>query len=114
MSDPVTPLNPKQTATREAHSLQEPYIERVLVSDLDIPINVATGGLPDETISSRWARWAKNYKGVRGFIGRWGSRMLNLFQRDHGADAVAGDAARARRVLDTENESEIINQDPQG
>jgi hypothetical protein len=114
MDNPVTPLNPQQTAEREAHALQEPYLERVLVSDLDIPVNVATDGLPGETISSRWARWAKNYKGVRGFIGRWGSRMLNLFQHDHGADATAGDAARAQRVLETENESGIINQDPQG
>lgn len=110
MSNPVTPLGPQQTAEREAHSLQEPYPERVLIA-LDQAVNVDTGGLPDETISSRWARWAHNYHGVRGFLGRMGSRFLNLFQRDHGADAVAGDAARAQRVLDTENDSGIINHD---
>lgn len=114
MTDPITPLDPQQTAEREAHALQEPYIERLLVSDLDIPVNVATGGLPDETLSSRFARWSYTGTGIRHKIGRFMCRMLNIAQKNHGADAVAGDAARAQRVLDTENESGIINQDPQG
>lgn len=109
MSNPITPLTPEQTAAREAHSLQEPYIERALIGALDMPINVVTDGLPDETLSSRFARWSR-MEGWRKYVGGFMCQMLNIPQKDHGADAVAGDAARAQRVLDAENASGIINQ----
>lgn len=110
MSDnPIAPLNPKQTATQEAKAASEGYFKRILVG-LDQGINVDTGGLPDETISARAARLAANGKGFSGFYGRWMCRFLNLFQRNHGPKAVAGDAARAARVLQTENESGVIDQ----
>lgn len=107
MSDPITPLTPEQTATREARAVREPYLERVAIA-LDEDVNVDTGGLPDETISSRWARWSK-MNGFRGVVGRTGSRMLNLFQRDHGAQAIAGDDARAKRVAAIEENSGEIS-----
>lgn len=109
MSNPITPLTPAQTQTQEAKAASEGYIKRVLVSDVDIPLNVLTDGLPDETISSRWARWSK-MAGIRGAIGRAGSRMLDWFQTDHGARAIAGDAARARKVEQVEDASGEINQ----
>lgn len=109
MSDPITPLTPEQTAIAQQHAQNEPYVERVLISDVDIPLNVLTDGLPDETISSRWARWSK-MTGIRGAIGRAGSRMLDWFQTDHGAKAIAGDAARAQKIEQVEDASGEINQ----
>lgn len=109
MSDPVTPLNSKQTAAQESKAASEGYFKRILVG-LDQNINVDTGGLPDETISARAARLAANGKGFAGLYGRWMCGFLNLFQRNHGPKAVAGDAARAAKVLQTENESGLIDQ----
>lgn len=109
MSEPITPLNPQQTAAQEQKAASEGYFKRILVC-LDQDINVDTGGLPDETISARAARLAANGKGFSGFYGRWMCRFLNLWQKNHGPKAIAGDDARARRVAAIEETSGEINQ----
>jgi hypothetical protein len=48
---------------------------------LDMGVNVLTGGLPDETISSRLARDAEQHR----IVGEIGSKILDVFQKDHGA-----------------------------
>ena len=97
---PVRPLTPSETAEEEREAKSESYLHRALVA-LDQFVNVLTGGYPDETISSRSARAAE-----QGML--WGvamCRFLNVFQSDHGVKAQAGDAERAREVLDLENRS---------
>lgn len=101
MSDPVTPLNGEQTETAEQNTAREGYVRRDLVG-LDQFANVVTGGLPDETISSRMARWSTEGKGLTRFAGRAMSRFLDWFQRDHGAHAEAGDYERASAVEQAE------------
>jgi hypothetical protein len=103
MSSPITPLTPQQTAAQESQALHEKYLNRVLVG-LDQFLNVVTDGDPDETISTRAAVAAVKGK-------QWGielSRVLNLFQHDHGAKADAGDAARGEQVLTVTESSGII------
>jgi hypothetical protein len=52
MSDGIIPLTPEQIAQQESKSSHEGYVIRDLVA-IDEAANVITGGLPDETISSR-------------------------------------------------------------
>lgn len=93
MSDGITPLSPEQFKYQEEEALKEGYLKRVLVA-LDQDINVDTGGLPDETVSSRLERDAVKHE----WIGEIGSKALDLLQNDHGAKAEAGDAARGLQV----------------
>lgn len=101
MTDGITPLDPTQVASQETQASEEGYVKRVLIGALDMPVNVITGGLPDETISSRWARGAE--RGNKFCI--LGSKFLDLFQKDHGAKAQAGDVERAEIVVKTEETS---------
>jgi|SRR5580658_10268098 hypothetical protein len=104
MSTGITPLTPQQTAKQEKQAAAEGYPKRLLIA-LDIFMNVLTDGDPDETISSRSARAAEQGK-------TWGiemSKFLDLFQKDHGAKAVAGDVARATDIQTIEDASGIIN-----
>jgi hypothetical protein len=100
MTDGITPLAPAQVVAQEAQASKEGYLKRDLIA-LDMGVNVLTGGLPDETISSRWARGAEQGH----FVGEIGSKFLDVFQRDHGAKAQAGDTERAERVVETEAQS---------
>jgi hypothetical protein len=100
MSDPITPLTPAQVAKQEAQASKEGYLHKDLVG-LDQFTTVLTGGNPDETISSRSARAAEQGK-------TWGtlmSKFLNLFQKDHGPKAQAGDVERAAAVASIEEKS---------
>jgi len=108
MSNPVTPLNAEQTKQAELDAENEPYPVRVAEA-LDVDLNVDTGGLQDETLSARFARWAYTKKGVRGGIGRLMCRALNLAQNDHGAHAVAGAVGHAEKVIETEQSSGVID-----
>ena len=73
---------------------------RTLVA-LDQFLNVLTGGLPDETISSRSQRAAD-----RGNpLGKVMTKFLHLFQKDHGHLAEKGDLARAEQVEETEEKA---------
>lgn len=103
-NNPITPLSPQQTQIEENQAAHEKYVHRFLVG-FDQFMNVVTDGDPDETISSRAARAAEKGKG-------WGielSRFLNLFQKDHGADAQAGDLQRAQAVETLEENSGALN-----
>jgi len=97
MGDGITPLNPAQVATEESQAAHENFIQRDLVA-LDVTANVLTGGEPDETISSRLAVDAEHHE----IVGEIGSKILDVFQRDHGADAQAGDVERAEAVIATQ------------
>lgn len=105
MSNPITQLTPVETAQQETQTEREAYAHRVLVA-LDQFMNVISDGDPDETISSRAARAAEKGK-------PWGLRLsalLNLFQKDHGAKAVAGDVERAEIVEKLEEQSGAISE----
>ena len=96
----ITPLDGKQVAVEEGQARREKYPLRLLVG-LDQFVNLACGGRPDETISSRAARAA--------VAGRWWGRVmskcLDRFAVDHGADAQAGDLERAEQLAALELES---------
>ena len=100
MSDGITPLTPEQIAAQEAQAAQEGYIKRNLIA-LDMEANSILDGKPDETISSRLARDAEEHKK----IGEIGSKILDVFQKDHGAKAQAGDVERAKAVEAIEENS---------
>lgn len=93
MSDPITPLTPPQVAEHEASAAHEGYLHRV-TEEADVLVNVATGGKQNETISSRAAR--ADERGSK--FGKLLSGFLDLFQRDHGATAIAADLERAKVI----------------
>ena len=83
---------------------KEGYLHRVLVA-FDQFWNVVLGGNPDETISSRAARWA--VLGHRGFwvwriVARGMVAWLNFIQPGHSLGARAGDLVRAEKIEQTE------------
>ena len=100
MENPITHLTPEQTAKEESQAAKERYLHRTLVG-LDQFVNVLAGGHPDETISARAARAAEQNK----MWGKGMSSFLNLFQKDHGPDAQAGDLERATAVAKIEDQS---------
>lgn len=89
----ITPLTPEQTAIAGSQATKEGYVLRVLIG-FDMFVNVIFNGHPDETISSRSARAALQGK----LWGKLMSKFLNLFQKNHGAIATAGDVQRANIV----------------
>ena len=104
MSNPLVPLTPTQTLTAEEQASQEEYVHRVLVG-VDQFFNVLTDGDPDETISARSARASEKGK-------KWGivmSKFLDVFQKNHGVKAQAGDLERAQAVVVAENLSGGVN-----
>ena len=75
------------------------YLKRV-VTAFDVLCNVATGGLPDETLSARFQR---NQKAVGGpFFSHAMSIWLTWLQPHHGARAVEHDLERAQKVAELE------------
>jgi hypothetical protein len=101
--NPITPLTPAQVADQEQIAANENFIVRDLVA-IDDAANVLTGGKPDETISSRLARDAMEHH-EDGIVG---SKILDLFQKDHGADAQAGDMERAIEAEKLENSDSVL------
>lgn len=105
MSDPITPLTPKQTTVQEAQAAHEGYIHRVLVAG-DQFLAVLGGGPPDVTISTDAALAAVHGKA----IGKIVSKLLDAFQRDHGAKAAAGDTERAKNAQSVISQADVLNQ----
>lgn len=76
------------------------YIHNVLVG-ADQEANIITGGLPDETISSRSQRAADRGNPA----GKAMTKFLHLFQKNHGKKAEAGDLRRAEEIVKTETDA---------
>lgn len=92
---------------------KEGYLHRVLVA-FDQFWNVVLGGNPDETISSRAARWATRRQ--RGLwlwriVARAMVAWLDFIQPGHDVGARAGDLVRAEEVAQTEAGSLHIRED---
>jgi len=107
MSEPITPLTAAQTATEGAQAASENLVMRDLVG-VDILTSELTGGPMDETISTRLAIDSVEGHGVSKFVGTVGSKMLDIFQKDHGADAAAGDEERAQAEAAIVEKSGIV------
>jgi hypothetical protein len=103
MNDGITPLSPEQVAKQEKQAGEAGFIHRNLIA-LDMLGNTLTGGHDDETISSRSARDAEQGR-IAGIIM---SKFLDVFQRNHGAKAIAGDLERANTVKAIEESDPVI------
>lgn len=93
-------LTLEQVAQQEAKAAKEGYIHKTLVA-FDQFWNVFTGGLPDETISSRAQRDALKGELVAKIL----THGLDAIQVDHGQKAEAGDLERATNVAAIETEA---------
>ena len=90
-------LTPGQIAFNEQQAAHEDYLRRVLVA-FDQFTNVATGGLPDETISSRAQRLSAQGNEFAMLL----TRALDELQPSHGRTAEAGDLQRSEAVVAVE------------
>jgi hypothetical protein len=103
-----TPLTPPQVEAAEQRAVGETYPHKVLVA-LDQDVNVDTGGLPDETISSRVRRISDAHPCWCWNPGVWLAKAmnagLNLIEKNHGAKAQSGDLQRAETVVATEEKA---------
>ena len=92
------PLTPQELTQDQRETLHESYALKIAIA-VDQLANVVTGGNPDETISSRAARAAKEGK-------QWGillTAALDKLQGNHGVLAEGGDLQRAESVVMLEN-----------
>lgn len=98
-------LTPTQIRKAEQSAASEGFLHRAAVA-ADQDLNVDTGGLPDETISSRVRRISDAHPRWGWNPGVWLAKVLNaglnLVQNNHGQHAQAGDLERALRVAATE------------
>lgn len=103
MPNPITPLTAAQEQATEAQVVKEGYPKRVLIA-LDQFGAALAGDDNDETISSWSAR-----ESVKGNpLGKAISAVLNVFQKDHGAKAMAGDVERAKEVTVLEHTDGVL------
>jgi hypothetical protein len=91
----IIPLTPQQIAEQEEQAASEGFIKRDLVAIDQAAETVIFGGPPDTTISSETAVMATEDTGFKKEVGELVSKGLDLFQKDHGAKAEAGDLERA-------------------
>lgn len=104
MSTGITPIDPSQVNKYEKESLEHGYVVRCLLA-FDTLCNVVLfKGRLDETISAHSARAAMQGK----TWGIWMSKFLDIFQKNHGAQAILGDEARANVISETEKDSNIV------
>jgi hypothetical protein len=95
-----TPLTPGQIVFNEQQAAHEAYLHRLAVG-FDQFMNVATDGLPDETISSRAQRLSSQGNEFAMLL----TRALDELQPSHGRTAEAGDLERAQAVVATEEQA---------
>lgn len=100
MSSLNQPLTPEQIAKQELQAAHEEYLHKVAVG-FDQFMNTATGGDPDETISSRAQRDADAGNEFAKLL----THGLDLIQKDHGRKAEAGDLERAQTVEGIESQT---------
>ena len=112
MSNPVTPLNPEQTAAAEKNSSRHNYIQRVLQA-VDMLGDALADQPNDMTISTSEGIAALKDKGFTGFQARVVCHVLGWIQHNHDARAAAGDYWRAESAIHEINESGIIHAEPQ-
>ena len=102
MADQLTPAQVQQA---EKNAAANGFVHRIAVA-ADQDLNVDSGGLPDETISSRVRRISDAHSRWGWNPGVWLAKALNaglnVLQRDHGQKAQAGDLERALKVATTE------------
>jgi hypothetical protein len=102
MADELTPAQIQQA---EKNAADDGFLHRVAVA-ADQDLNVDSGGLPDETISSRVRRVCDTHPRWSWNPGVWFAKTinagLNLLQNDHGQRAQSGDLERAMKVVGTE------------
>ncbi|HVB87868.1 MAG TPA: hypothetical protein VNK23_14505 [Candidatus Dormibacteraeota bacterium] len=105
MADQLTTAQIQQA---EKNAAAEGFWHRVAVA-ADQDLNVDSGGLPDETISSRVRRICNTHPRWGWNPGVWLAKSLNaglnLIQGNHGQRAQSGDLERALKVAATESES---------
>lgn len=108
-------LTSAQIRHAEKNAAAEGFLHRVAVA-ADQDLNVDSGGLPDETISSRVRRISNAHPRWSWNPGVWLAKSinagLNLLQSDHGQRAQSGDLERALKVASTESRSLKISVDP--
>jgi hypothetical protein len=101
---PLTQAQQKQVAQEVA---KEGYVERELIN-VDIFTSETCDGQTGETWSARFGRWSLRPTGVRGALGRFMVKSLNLAQDNHCGLAAAGDKARGDALARTEKNSGIL------
>lgn len=107
MNSTPIPLTQAQQAQAAQEVAKEGYVERELIN-VDIFTSETAGGQTGETWSARFGRWSLRPTGVRGKIGRFMVRSLNLAQDNHCGLAAAGDKARGAAIVNTEDNSGIL------
>jgi len=110
-------LTPAQIQQAEKNAAAEGFLHRVAVA-ADQDLNVDSGGLPDETISSRIRRVCNAHPRWSWNPGIWFAKTINaaldLLQNGHGQRAQCGDLERALKVAATESWSLGISVSPTG
>ena len=72
------------------------YIFNLLIS-FDQFVNTIFGGDPDETISSRMGKWARdkrNDRGIKKYAYRIANLVVELFEKDHFAKSIENDEGK--------------------
>jgi hypothetical protein len=75
------------------------YIWNILVA-IDQMVNTLCGGDPDETLSSRMGKWARegDERGVRKTIYKFAYWVVEKFEKDHFKKSIEEDEG-SRRIL---------------
>lgn len=110
MADPVQPLTPDELKQQELKALHESWFHKDAMA-FDQMVNVFADGNPDETISTRMARWATEDTGFKQEFGAEVCRALNVISSDHGAKAEVADLMRAEHVASIEEAAPTVEQE---
>ena len=96
-TNPVQPLDPARVQRTEEEATHHGYFVRNAIQlDRSMATALAMTNDPNVTMSCVFAEWAteKPNGSIESEIGKAACRVLNFFDRDHGAAAEIGDLAR--------------------